>query len=62
MDTERTDSEAQAIQTEIVFNEEQWDEFCAMLERPPLYLPRLQELMSEPSILEVNRPSPETKK
>jgi uncharacterized protein (DUF1778 family) len=55
MDTERTKAEAQAIQTEIVFNEEQWNEFCAMLERPPQYLPRLQKLMSEPSILEVHR-------
>jgi uncharacterized protein (DUF1778 family) len=43
---------AQEIKTEIVYSAEQWDDFCAMLDRPARYLPRLQKLMSEPSLLE----------
>jgi uncharacterized protein (DUF1778 family) len=38
--------------TRIVLNAEQWDAFVAMLDAPPRDLPKLRELMQQPSVFE----------
>ena len=40
------------VDTEIVLNDEQWQSFQEMLNRPPQDKPKLAKLLREPSVLE----------
>ena len=52
---ETANTDAVLDQTHFVLSPERWEAFCALLDRPPKDLPALQELMTQPSILDDTR-------
>jgi predicted DNA-binding antitoxin AbrB/MazE fold protein len=52
---EATDAAALMDQANFVLSAEQWDAFCALLDRPPKEIPELRKLLTQPSVLDGNR-------
>jgi hypothetical protein len=50
-----TDGAALPDQAHFVLSEEQWDAFCALLDRPPKDHPELRKLLTQPGILDGDR-------
>jgi predicted DNA-binding antitoxin AbrB/MazE fold protein len=54
---ENAAAEAASDQAYFKLSPERWEAFCELLDRPPKHIPALQKLLTEPSILDVNRPA-----
>ena len=52
---ETPDAAALMDNAHFVLSAEQWDAFCAVLDRPPKEIPELRKLLTQPGVLDGNR-------